>query len=611
MAEHTIKFTIGADAKPAEKELHDIENRVKAFQDRSAAIFGREPVGVRRGARAFEELAKGITSIGDESTASIQAVTSFGRALSVGIVGSAAIGITGMLASKYVQVREEITKADQAQHQLNLEASRGGYGESVQTLTDNWKQASDKAKQYHEMNARFAGPGGYVELMGQAFKENAGEEETRLKYIRMENEANADASGYIDKLAAKNREIAQVQETRFRVGEKEAALQQLSIEHEQKLGEYAKMSGATAGQKTAMIQQENEAAKQAVARTNEQIKLDAKDFAMRQQSLQMSTAEATMQANIAKIGTQGLTHQEKSLAMSRAGVTLAQERLSIAQQELQNAQDYEQSVSDINIEEKRRAAERVERARAGVAAAAGGLTAAQAQAGEVAGAALERAGAEEEMTPQQKQAQYQQRTRQYEGLRHAMARQGLNTDLLDPPKFGEAEYDPTARYRAAVAQSSRVPVASIAMSGPERQHQASIVVGQLGVGTAHGPGARQFGGRPIPPGYDINMNTGELVPSGKGGQFQTEPGAMVEPTNAQGVQKIHQILQQNQGLYNNAPMTGESGDTSGVSGDEAAQEFRKGGYRNIGEAKQAVAAGKNKPLTKDEMRDLFKEAEMI
>jgi uncharacterized protein YnzC (UPF0291/DUF896 family) len=78
-------------------------------------------------------------------------------------------------------------------------------------------------------------------------------------------------------------------------------------------------------------------------------------------------------------------------------------------------------------------------------------------AGQQAGAAtrqLEKQAREEELTPQEKAEQLAWRQRQYEGAKTAAARQGLDSNMIVPPRYGDAEYDPLSQIRGAMGGGS-------------------------------------------------------------------------------------------------------------------------------------------------------------
>ena len=64
-----------------------------------------------------------------------------------------------------------------------------------------------------------------------------------------------------------------------------------------------------------------------------------------------------------------------------------------------------------------------------------------------AGASLEVQAYEESLSPQKKAWQLQQRQKQYEGAKQAAARRRLNANLVVPPRYGEAVYDPWSQIR--------------------------------------------------------------------------------------------------------------------------------------------------------------------
>jgi hypothetical protein len=168
---------------------------------------------------------------------------------------------------------------------------------------------------------------------------------------------------------------------------------------------------------------------------------------------QYSQQQAQIQGRMVDIQNSALSTNEKQVAIARERVALAESVVQAAQAEVRAAQDQVEAAKSLGEEEQRIAALRLQsaqtretQARTAGREAAGGVA-------EQRATQLEAAGREEEMSPQEKWAQYFQRIKQYEGLKAAAAREREGSSrLIEPPKYGEAEYDPLKRYKAAAAQ---------------------------------------------------------------------------------------------------------------------------------------------------------------
>ena len=61
-------------------------------------------------------------------------------------------------------------------------------------------------------------------------------------------------------------------------------------------------------------------------------------------------------------------------------------------------------------------------------------------------------------TPRQKARELAARQREYEGAKTAAARRGLDSNMIIPPQYGKAEYDPFGQIRGASGRSgTRTP----------------------------------------------------------------------------------------------------------------------------------------------------------
>jgi hypothetical protein len=78
------------------------------------------------------------------------------------------------------------------------------------------------------------------------------------------------------------------------------------------------------------------------------------------------------------------------------------------------------------------------------------------------------------MTPQQKADQLAFRQRQYEGAKSAAARQGLDSNKVVPPRYGEANYDPFSRINGTGNRSAQNTEQAVAAEGDLRGRLQSV-----------------------------------------------------------------------------------------------------------------------------------------
>ena len=430
---NVIRGRVGLDTKDAKESLNDLEKHGRDFGHKFSSLFKLEPAGERRGGHALSRLVEGMTELGTSSQGAFSAVSNLGRALSVGIGAGVGIGAVTAFSQKFIEVNEEAVKLQSTIANLGARGAQSGAFEGLDHMRETLHQSTDAADQLRlklttfnkggalgnlarEIEAMFQGKSG--EALGKDIEEQIGS-------------LNKTAGDQLGKIAAKNAEISKIEETRFHTSEHQADLMAEELKNRETLGMLSEEETLTHTRNQSALTEEN--------RRHEEAKkiLEIKGQDM-QRELDLSSATAQAQLRIANITKQGLTHEQQSLAVAKEKVSLAKQELEAAQQAVEAAQDKSE-------EEKQRANTRLARAQAGVAGAATG-------AAEAAGSQLEREGAEEAMSPEEKQKQYAQRVRQAEGIRHAAARRGIRSDIIRMPKYGEADYDPTADYRSAVAR---------------------------------------------------------------------------------------------------------------------------------------------------------------
>jgi hypothetical protein len=463
MPEHTIKAKYGIDTKDAKDALDDIKKHAERHgRDMGGGgigkLFALEPLGVRRGAHALEGLAEGFTNVAGEGRDALAAVTQFGRALSVGFGAGLAIGGAGVLANRFVEINTEATNLEQTIAGLSHRGATSGRFEGMDHMRD---VLTESAKQADALRGKLAGFGGET-IGGKAVGSFSATMEAvfrgmtpgglREELGRQIKELNETASGQVTKMAEKSNQLAKIEETRFRIGEKEAVALAEQVKHDEALGTLSELTNKTKKQNLALTDEENRRNAEAVKQNDIAAAAIDREYNAKQKSLTVSEKMANRQREISNLQTMGLTRQEMSVRAAREGVDIAAERQSLAEIELETAKKQVEAAQEQGTEAKRAAAERLSRAQAGVIGARAGVTNAAAAAASVEEGRLLEKGREEEMSPQEKSAQYNQRIKQMEGLRHAFAREGKNTDLIDAPKYGEAEYDPLARYRSARTQ---------------------------------------------------------------------------------------------------------------------------------------------------------------
>lgn len=505
MAEHTIKSTFGIDTKPAEDGLRDIENKANRAAGTLGNLFAREPLGVRRGARAFEQLARGIAAIGDESTTAIGAITSFGRSLSVGIAGGAAIAGVGLLAERFLAVNEAALKMQESVQDIAAAGSTMASGfQPMEKLQSTFSQATAKSKELYEQIAKFEKGGviGRAALISEATQRGM-LPATLLQTLHAQmGEADKAASEALEGQVKKTKDLYDVEYKRLYVSQEAGELTQEEIRHKEALAVASSEEAQKKGISHELTDQEN--------RLNELNTQHIKEAGqLRTMELNQAVKLAGATRELAEIAVSGLTTQEQQAAAAR-------ENLEIAGQQLQYAKERYEIEKNLGAEAERQAAARVQAAQAGATRAAAGV-------GAQAGAELERAGAEEAMTPSEKQAQYQQRMKQFYGLRQAAARRGINTELISSPQYGEAEYDPTAAYRGAVGREAEA----------RTREAASPYAGLTMREILQRMPRPQLPAQPPPevrPGYTRNVNTGEWIPLGPMG-----PGGVPQPGAAPNV----------------------------------------------------------------------------
>jgi hypothetical protein len=466
----TIVATLGLTTKGAQQSLQQglqqITNQAKAHQSQFSKLFALEPLGERRGQHALSRLAEGLSNVGQQGTDALTAVTAFGRSLSLGLGIGTLIATVGVLAQRFVEAQEEAIKLDESIHKIGITANQSGEfqtaGQIQSDLTEAGGKRQEVTKEMRDIIARQQMSGGGIKgflggLFGYAITNPMqallhGHTTTAGYYKELgqaKGETDKPTEQQLTKLAEKNREIASIEELRFRVGEKASKLKEEEIKHNEKLGELAALTAATGKQNLDLTDEENRRHEEA----NKQIEITQagidRENESRLKGAQISTKMATSQKEIANLQLQGLTHQKQSELSARASVGIAGERLSLAENELEAARKEVEASQELGREEKQRAQERLERAKAGVEQAKGGIVGAAGGAAESEEQRILQGGEFENMSPQEKMRTYQQRTKQVEGLRKYFARKHLNPNLINTPQYGEADFDILAPFRSA------------------------------------------------------------------------------------------------------------------------------------------------------------------
>lgn len=445
MPENTIKATYELDTTKAKQSLDDIERHAQRHSQRMG--------GGGSGPRRPPSGPGGGGGGGGGGDGGIAGAVALGT-----LTGNAAVKLATDLGNRFVEVNTQAAELQTRIAGLIAQGSGSGHFQGIEEMRQS---LSESAKEADQLRAKLAGFGGEG-IGGKAVGSFAATMEALFRgmtpgKLREEmgkqiEELNKSASEQISKMATKSHELAKVEEERFRIGEREAGLRAMQIKSDEVIGTLAAEQSKTHKDNTSAIQEEKSAEEERVKQFLIGQNAADREAASRLRGSEIATKMAQRQKEITGLQLQGLTREQLSVATARQNVDVSQERLSLAENELKAAREQVEAAQEQGREEKRIAQERLQRATTGVEAAKGGIQGAAAGAAGAEEERLLRKGAEEEMSPAEKNAQYQKRVKQAEGLRHAFAREGKNTDLIDMPKYGEAEYDPLAKFRAVRGQ---------------------------------------------------------------------------------------------------------------------------------------------------------------
>lgn len=474
----TITATMGMNTQPAVQALQQLPQHVKnalnqatthtkQFSSDFTELF-KMPLGERRAHRAFESLSRGLLDVGQNSESAIRSVGNFGRAISTGLAGGAIIGGVTLLAEEFVKLNEEALKTEETIHKIVSTAAQTGGFRPLEEMKSSFGEATQQSQMLYEQIVKIRSTKGLgiigadLTAMLKGFmpdlkgfllggptsaraKEAAFVEEQRQTLLKAQSDT-------ISEMAKKEREVSQVEEIRYRVGERAAQAAAEELKHKEILHQVESAAAKSGVQKSEEAAAENQRFAQVTRRNQEQAAAEERTFQGRLKQGRLAAREIADEGRLANIQNSALTAEEKALEVARERSEISVDRIESARAEVDAAEEELAVAKNIGVEEERKARLRLQSAQNAEAEARNVAKGAAAGVADVRANQLLAAGREEEMSPQEKYAQLQQRHKQYEGLMRAAARQGIRGDLIEPPEYGEAGYDPLRKFKAAAAQ---------------------------------------------------------------------------------------------------------------------------------------------------------------
>jgi len=463
----TIKARMTLDTKGVGEGADDAKKKVSDLGKSLADLFGREPVGERRFRGVITSTIRDLAGMQGGAQGAAQAVGTLFERLSLGTGIGAVLAAAGTAMVVLVRHGEELRKVTS---ESSKEMQRLGREAKTATEAEGFDALANKAQRFHKEQRKardeeakdrehhgrriaslaareaFAHP---LELF-ETGKRREEAEKTLAQHKKADQEATAQLGRLQELAVASAREQVDLAQSQLTGTKEDVELHKLRLEtlQREKAIQTSALTDEQRTQATGALQKEIELRKELIHAHQEQEDV-AVAGQLKQSELQIESA--ALDERRAALQASALTQQQKSLAMSHESVEAAKEEQAAAEERVRQAQEQLRIAQDLSQEERDRAQAELQSAEAGAMKARAGVIQAGAAAGEAAGAELERAGAEEEMSPKEKMQQYQERYKKFEGLRRAAARRRLRPDLIEAPEYGEAEYDPTRRYKAAVA----------------------------------------------------------------------------------------------------------------------------------------------------------------
>ena len=462
----TIKARMTLDTKGVVTGAEEGKRQVTALSKAIADLFGREPVGERRFRGVITSTIRDLAGLQGGATGAAQAVASLFERLSLGTgIGAvlAAIGAGFVATTRYAEnLRKESSDLNKELQHLGREAKLATAGEGFDALANKAQQAhklirkaqeeTDKDRQKHAQ--RVASEADRLTIQHPTWSVRRIQEQAEKTVTERGPKALAEAQA----------QMARFSETAVQAGREQAQLAQAQLTGSKEDVELHKLRLETL-QRELSIQQSvlsDEQKSSALESLRQEIELrkelihvhqQQEDLAIKgeREQAQMRIAGASLDERRAQLQASALTQQQKQLALAHESVEAAKQEQAAAEERVRQASEELELSKNLSQEDEERARAKLEEAQAGAMRARAGVIGAGAAAGEAAATQLEREGAEEEMTPEQKWKQYWERIKKMEGLRRAAARRGIRADEISGPQWGEAEYDPLARYRSDVA----------------------------------------------------------------------------------------------------------------------------------------------------------------
>jgi hypothetical protein len=463
----TIKARMTLDTKGIGTGAEDAKRQVTALSKTIADLFGREPVGERRFRGVITGTIRDLAGMQSGATGAAQAVATLFERLSLGTgIGAVLAGIgAGMVAlvRHGEELRKESSEAAKEMQHLGREAK-------LATEAHGFDALAATAQRYHKAQRH---------ARDEAAKDVEHHERRKQSILARTLAVHpseilhpARARVYLDEKMAENRKRAaeaQEGENKLSAVAVRAAQEQAQLAQSQLTGtkedvelhrlRLETMQREVAIQQSVLSEPQKEAALGALRKEIElrkeliHVHQQQEDLAIKgeREQAQMRIAGASLDERRAQLQASALTQQQKQLALAHESVEAAKQEQAAAEERVRQASEELELSKNLSQEDEERARAKLEEAQAGAMRARAGVIGAGAAAGEAAAGVLEKEGAEEEMTPEQKWKQYWERIKKMEGLRRAAARRGIRADEISGPQWGEAEYDPLARYRSDVA----------------------------------------------------------------------------------------------------------------------------------------------------------------
>jgi hypothetical protein len=466
---------MGVNTQPAIQQINQLPQHVKnalnqasthttSFSESFGKLFSRGDIGERRFHSLIGSIIRDMSSAQGGAEGLAQGMASIFERINVGgTAAGAGLVAIGVGIERLVAHGEELRKTNsdiekstqQMEHALKLSTAAEGYSALASKARDFHKderKAHDEAAKDQEHLVRlFSRRAEYV--FRHPFS-SGGMDKAISQESGKAREAAARAAAAVRKedelsLVALERG-AEVSKAQLSGSEEQVAQLKLASEYEQRSAEIKVMSARSGHGDEAMaaLNTEIELRQRMIQAQAQQRE---REFQAQMKQGQLARQQAADEGRVADIQISALTIEEKALETARARSDVAVDRIESAQAEVRAAEDELEASKSLTLEEQRRAQLGLQNAQTAEAEARTAAKGAAAGVADERAKAIQQGAAERRLSPEEQRKQYRDRQKDYESIVQELTHRGISSDLAQPPRMGEAEYDPLRKFKAAAS----------------------------------------------------------------------------------------------------------------------------------------------------------------